>query len=255
MSTIEERRDRASAGVGLQPDGDRWYEDFARPRVILQPIAAPSVLGLFAFAGATLIVASNLAGWWGGEESSLYLAPFAAAFGGLAQFMAGMWSFRARDTLATAMHGMWGSFWIAYGLLHLLMATGTLAAPDPAWHFPALGFWFFALALITFSGVLAAFAEGNLAVTAVLGTLAAGSGIAAGSLIYGSEGWTKTAGIVFVISAALAWYTATAMLLKSAYGRTVLPLGKTDRAANVPGGEPTRKVELAWGEPGIKAGQ
>src|SRR4051794_2209013 len=75
MSTIDERRERASAGVALQPDTDRWFEDFARPRVILQPIAAPSVLGLFAFAGATLIVASNLAGWCGSEDSSLYLAP------------------------------------------------------------------------------------------------------------------------------------------------------------------------------------
>jgi len=65
MSTIDERRERASAGVALAADTDGWYGDFARPRVFLQPIAAPSVLGLFGFAGATFIVASNLAGWWG----------------------------------------------------------------------------------------------------------------------------------------------------------------------------------------------
>src|SRR5205823_13948107 len=117
MSTIDERRERTSAGVAREHDGDGWYEGFARPRVVLQPIAAPSVLGLFGFAGATLIVASNLAGWWGSETSTPYLAPFAATFGGLAQFMAGMWSFRARDVLATAMHGMWGAFWIAWGIL------------------------------------------------------------------------------------------------------------------------------------------
>jgi len=33
--------------------------------------------------------------------------------------MAGMWAYRARDAVATAMHGMWGSFWIAYGILNV----------------------------------------------------------------------------------------------------------------------------------------
>jgi succinate-acetate transporter protein len=59
-------------------------------RVMLQPIAAPSILGLFGFAGATFIVAANLAGWYGSETSPQYLFPFAAFFGGLAQFIAGM---------------------------------------------------------------------------------------------------------------------------------------------------------------------
>lgn len=62
MSTLDERHERASAGVALNADSDGWYGDFARPRVFLQPIAAPSVLGLFGFAGATFIVASNMAG-------------------------------------------------------------------------------------------------------------------------------------------------------------------------------------------------
>src|SRR5918911_4922409 len=120
MSTMEERHERASAGVALNHDPDGWYGDFARPRVYLSPIAAPSVLGLFGFAGATFIVAAHLAGWYGNPTSELILAPFAAFFGGLAQFLAGMWAYRARDGLATAMHGMWGSFWLAYGLLHFL---------------------------------------------------------------------------------------------------------------------------------------
>ena len=40
-----------------------------RSRVMLQPIAPPSVLGLFAFAGATFIVAAQLAGWYGTARS------------------------------------------------------------------------------------------------------------------------------------------------------------------------------------------
>src|ERR1044071_3865517 len=216
-------------------------------RVVLQPIAAPSVLGLFGFAGATFIVASNMAGWWGTPTSGLALAPCAAMFGGLAQFLAGMWAYRARDAVATAMHGMWGAFWMAYGTLQLLIATHVLATGGTLDH--ALGFWFIALAAITFSGMLGALLEGNGGVVAVLGTLAAGSAVAAIAFLTspnaGTEHW---AGWILVVSAALAWYTATAMMLKAAAGRTVLPLFKKDMEANKPGGTPTRAIQLEWGE-------
>src|SRR5579883_3308754 len=95
-----------------------------QPRVFLQPIAAPSILGLYGFAGATFMVAANMAHWFGNEHSMLLLVPFAAFFGGLAQFLAGMWAFKARDGLATAMHGMWGAFWMAYGILQWIFASG-----------------------------------------------------------------------------------------------------------------------------------
>ena len=124
MRTLDERRAVASAGVDDHSDG------FAT-RVFLQPIAAPSILGLAGFAGATFIVASNLAGWWGTPDSPLALAPFAAMFGGLAQFAAGMWAFKARDGIATLAHGTWGSFWLAYLVLNILVATHVVAQPTP----------------------------------------------------------------------------------------------------------------------------
>src|ERR671931_10103 len=52
-------------------------------RVFLQPIAAPSVLGLYGFAGATFIVAAHMAGWYGSDRSALYLFPFAGMLGAL----------------------------------------------------------------------------------------------------------------------------------------------------------------------------
>jgi uncharacterized protein len=228
--------------------------DGVATRVFLQPIAAPSVLGLFGFAGATFIVASNMAGWWGTPTSGLALAPFAAMFGGLAQFLAGMWAYRARDAIATAMHGMWGAFWLAYGILNIMIAAHALKPPTPWFHNPELGFWFFALAAITASGALASLAE-SIGLFAVLSTLAAGSGIAAGAFIYGSHGWVQVAGWVFVFSAGFAWYTATAMMLAAAGKMVILPLGKFKRAANVPGGKPMRPIELEWAEPGVKMGQ
>jgi succinate-acetate transporter protein len=250
MSTLDERRTIAAAGI----EESAWEDGFARPRVFLQPIAAPSILGLAGFAGATFIVASNLAGWWGTPTSGLVLAPFAAMFGGLAQFVAGMWAYRARDAIATLAHGTWGAFWLAYGILNILLATHVLAAPTPWYHDPEVGFWFFALAITTGIAMLAALTE-SLGLTAVLSTLAAGSGILAGAYIFGSHAWVVVAGWVLVFSAGFAWYTVAAMVLAGATGRTILPLGKYKRAANVPGGKLVRPIQLEWAEPGVKMGQ
>jgi uncharacterized protein len=222
-------------------------------RVFLQPIAPPSILGLFGFAGATFMVAANMAGWYGTTKSGGYLWPFAAVFGGVAQFLAGMWGYRARDAIATAMHGMWGSFWIGYGILNLLFLTHALTDPGP--KFPEFAFWFIALGAITTMGALAAMSEGNIGVFLVLGALAAGCGCAAGAFMTGSHGWLEAAGYVFVVSAALAFYVASAMMFASAAGRIVLPLFKGSGELNHPGERLPSPIGLSWSEPGVKHGQ
>ncbi|UTI63032.1 GPR1/FUN34/YaaH family transporter [Paraconexibacter antarcticus] len=224
----------------------------ANSRVMLQPVAAPSILGLFGFAAATFMVAANLAGWYGDNGSPVYLFPYAAVFGGVAQFAAGLWSFRARDGLATAMHGMWGSFWIAYGILFGFVAAGAITVPHGA--FPELGFWFLTLAAITAAGAIAALAE-SIGLVAVLTSLAVGAAFLAVGYLDGSSGWIHTGAWVLIASAILAFYTAFAIMLESTWGRVVLPLGKLSKAANVPGARLTDPIEYAWGEPGIRHGQ
>lgn len=233
-------------GVSRQP----WEE---RARVVLTPIAAPSILGLFGFAAATFMVSAHLAGWFGDARSPLFLFPFAATFGGLAQFVAGIWSYRARDGLATAMHGMWGAFWLAYGLLFGFVAAGAIQVPASG-AFTELGFWFIPLAVITFAGFLGALRE-SLGLASVLGTLAAGAAFAAVHFLTGSTGWQTAAGWVLQVSSWLAFYTATAMLLEGSWGRTILPLGKFARSANVPGERFTRPIEYEHGMPGVRVGQ
>ena len=228
---------------------DEWRD---HTRVFLQPIAAPSILGLYGFAAATFMVAANLAGWYGGKASPEFLFPFAAMFGGVAQFAAGMWAFRARDALASAIHSMWGAFWIAFGILFLLVATGDLSVPAGTW--PEFGYWFLTLGAITGAGALASLAQ-NLGITAVLVPLSVGSILLAIFYLVGGTGWEHTAGWVLVASAILAFYVATAMLVKSTFGRVILPLGEPKREANVPGERLTRVIEFERGEPGVKQGQ
>ena len=249
MSTIDERRAVASAGVRDAP------VDGVATRVFLQPVAAPSILGLFGFGIATFMVAANVAGWYGNHTTTpVGLGLFALFAGGLGQFLAGMWAYRARDAVATAMHGIWGAFWFAWGTEMILIGAKVLPAAKPWYHDPAMGYWFFALAIVTLSGAVASLAE-SLGLFAVLSTLAAGSGILAGALLYGSHTSATVAGWVLVFSAGFAWYTATAMMLAYAGGRVVLPLFQYKHSANVPGGRPRRPTELEWAEPGVKMGQ
>ena len=242
----------ASDGRSVDPEYTYWRD---HSRVVMTPVSAPSVLGLFGFSAATLIVAGNLAGWYGNTKSALYFAPFALAFGGVAQFLAGMWSFKARDTLATAMHGMWGSFWIAYGILWLLVGAKALPLPAGApTHFTAFGMWFVMLALLTAIGAIAAIAK-NLGLFTTLGLLSAGSALLAGGMLSGSHTTIVAGGWVLVASAGAAVYTAAALLFAETYARTILPLGKFTKAANVPGRVVALPIEYPHGEPGLRIGQ
>jgi hypothetical protein len=58
--------------LGAGQDSTEGWTD--RSRIVLTPIAAPSILGLFGFAGATFMVASLLAGWWGSPAAAFYTA-------------------------------------------------------------------------------------------------------------------------------------------------------------------------------------
>ena len=102
-------------------------------------------------------------------------------------------------------------------------------------------------------------ADGAVATRVFLQPIAAPSilGLAgfAGAFIYGSHGWAQVAGWVLVFSAGFAWYTVLAMVTAAASGRTLLPLFKYERKANVPGRRPVQPIQLEWAEPGIKQGQ
>lgn len=97
-STVDQSA-RANGRVQHRPNEDREYRHLFwedRSRIVLTPIAAPSVLGLFGFFAATLAVGTNLAGWWGNDTTTaLYLVPFAIVLGGVAQFAAGLFAYGA----------------------------------------------------------------------------------------------------------------------------------------------------------------
>lgn len=234
---VYEQSDRTTTPVTLD----------VQPRVFLQPIAAPSILGLFGFAGATFMVAAYMAHWFGTSNTALLLAPFAAICGGLAQFLAGMWAYKARDGLATAFHGMWGSFWMAFGVLELIVFSGKVPAPTGT-LFPELGYYFIVLAAITWTCTYAAAAE-NKAMVTVFTFAAAGSTIAAIGLLTGIEGLVILTGYLLIIASLAAWYAGSALMINEANGREVWSLGRSDHARQM------SPITVGSGEPGVIRGQ
>ena len=54
---------------------------------------------------------------------------------------------------------------------------------------------------------------------------------------------------MFLLSAALAWYTASALMFEGVFGRAVLPVGMTKKA------QQESEVNIGAGEPGVAKGQ
>ena len=239
------------AALAVADDLEGWR---SRTRVVLTPVAAPSIMGLFGFMIATLMVGAWQAGWYGDAKTPLLIWPFALVAGGILQLIAATMSFRARDGVAVAVHAVWGSFWVGWAIMQLLVATH-VATPLPLGAASSgMAFWFIALTLVTGICALASLAQ-SLMVFIVLAALTLGSAFTAAGFYGGSLHTLQVGGWIFVISAAAAWLTAGAMVLEHAFGRTIIPLGKWSVNSNLPGRKPTTPLAFSGGMPGVRLGQ
>lgn len=242
---------RVLEDLAVAEDHEGWL---ARSRVVLTPIAAPSIMGLFGFSMATLMLGAFQAGWYGNALTPLVIWPLAMFAGGIMQAIAAIASLKARDGAAVAVHTAWGSFWVGWGILQLLVATHVMAPIPLGTASPSFAIWFVALAMVTFWGALGSLAH-NLMVFVTLGTLTAGSIVTAIGFWVGNAGVDNAGGWLFVISAAAAWLAAGAMVLEHSFGRSIVPVGKWSKRANVPGAKVTDPIAYPAGMPGVKVGQ
>jgi uncharacterized protein len=179
----------------------------------LARIAPASILGMYAYAAAAFVISARWVHWYGDAQSAAVLFPLVLIFGGLAQFYAGTRSFQTRDAVSVAMHCTWGSFFTAFGILENLYATGRVVRPQGS--FPELGFWFIAMAAITWSITLAARERpGSMTVA---GLLASASTLEAIAALEGSGVLQIWAGYFLMASALVAWYVATDLMQR--FGR------------------------------------
>ena len=118
---------------------------------------------------------------------------------------------------------------MAFGPIELILARGAGPVPTGA-MLPALGYSFIVLTAITWVCVIAASAE-NMATSVVLAFLAAASTVCAVGLLIGNPPLVEVVGYLFVGSAVSAWYAASALMLRQAFGREA-SLGRSTRVAD-----------------------
>lgn len=229
------------------------------PGVFLQPIAPPVTLGLWGFFGSTMVISTWILGWWGapGSTDPAYFFLFNGVIGGVVQFLAGIWSFKARDYVASSLLTMWGTFWMSWAVIQTLGATHAIVIPPFTTAQPAFALWFIPLGTFTFIGSVAALSKrhGNIPLWLLLFTVGVGSWLFCVGLWLGNTTWIDVAAWFFIVGACAAWYVGSMTMLRSAWRRVILPIGRFNRASNIPGTIVEYPIEDLASEPGVRQGQ
>ena len=182
----------------------------------------PAPLGLCGFALTTFVLGTVGAGWFPPASASVVVA-LALFYGGVAQFMAGMWEFRAGNTFGATAFSSFGAFWLSYAMI-FIPGTGILDAltKSNALH-PALGIYFLAWGIFTFLLFLGSFRL-TLAHMALFGFLTLTFLVLAlGELLVASS-LGVLGGYLAIITALIAWYIALSSVLSASNGIFSLPL-------------------------------
>lgn len=184
------------------------------------PIADPAPLGLAAFAFTTLMAMTIASGIIGSGATAAVL-PMAAAFGGTAQFIAGMWAFRRGNTFAATAFTSYGALWWSYYLLIAVWLKGV----TPATVGPIVGLYFIGWAIFTAYMFIASL-HGTRAVQVVFLLLAVTFfflGISFWDWFSAGVTLGHIAGYVGILTAIAAIYTSFADVLNATARRIILP--------------------------------
>jgi uncharacterized protein len=207
----------------------------APPKVEEKPEwwASPAVVGLMGFGTTTMVAGlTNLpTPYSAGFANNWVVFGMALAFGGTAQFAAGLIALRKGNMFAGSAFVGYGSFWWAFTLM--LYTFGGVAGATAPILYGVAGFAFIWM-LFTFSFLINSPKHGwgiflvflflfiafLLLVVKFYSLAASGSGspFAAGD----SANWAVGGEIIF--DGFIAWYVATADLTNWNYGRKVLPV-------------------------------
>ena len=179
-------------------------------------IADPAPLGLAGFALTTFVLSmvnSNII------HSTEVGAVFglALAYGGIAQFVAGIFEFQKGNTFGSTAFCSYGAFWVSYWYL-----TGHTA--PAGFTDKGVGVYLLAWGIFTAYMTVAA-TKTNTAVLAVFALLTITFIVLAIGALNTSDGWTHLGGYLGLVTAIAAWYTSFAGVTAFTFGKQILPVG------------------------------
>jgi uncharacterized protein len=180
--------------------------------------ADPGPLGLAGFALTTFILSMFNAGLIGKGAEPVVLG-VALAYGGIAQFAAGMWEFRTGNTFGAVAFTSYGAFWISFWAL-VTFFVGGIAPNEIA---AGLGLYLIAWGIFTAYMFIASLRT-TTAVALVFVLLTVTFFLLGIGKANESTGLVEVGGWFGLATAAAAWYASFAAVTNSTFGRTVLPV-------------------------------
>jgi succinate-acetate transporter protein len=178
-------------------------------------LANPAPLGLTGFALTTWMLSMVNAGWFAGTSVPLVLAT-AFAFGGTAQFAAGLLEMPRGNTFGLVAFCSYGAFWWAFALFVQFFA----ASVPPGF----IGWWLVMWGVFTFYMWIGSLAL-NRAVQSVFLALWITFLLLGFADLFGIPSLKVSGGYVGLVTAVLALYLAAAEVINETHGRAVLPIG------------------------------
>lgn len=182
-------------------------------------LADPLPLGIGAFALTTLVLSVVNAGLLP-ETVEPVVFGLALAYGGIAQFAAGMWEFAKGNTFGATAFSSYGAFWLSFWWLtgHTDL-SGAGADADAG-----IGLYLIAWGIFTLYMTVAAMRV-NVVVLIVFILLTLTFFLLGIGDLTGASAWTHTGGYFGIATAAAAWYASFAGVTAFTFKRQVLPIG------------------------------
>ena len=191
--------------------------------------ADPGPLGLAAFAGTTFMLSLINAGLVGthavpGGGLLPMVAALALAYGGIAQFTAGIWEFRTGNTFGAVAFCSFGMFWVSF--FFIVQSVGKNV---PTEVFSGLGLYLWTWGIFTAYMFFASLrTTGAVALVFLLLTitfivLGIGNSALAGTHS-AINGTIKLGGWIGLATALVAWYASFAAVINSTFGRVLAPV-------------------------------
>lgn len=188
------------------------------PATTADQIADPGPLGLAGFAATTLVLSFVNAKLVDASVANAVL-PLALFYGGLGQFMAGMWEFRKGNTFGSTAFPTYGAFWMAFAF-YAWFFEGKIPTNEQG---TATGMFLLVFAIVTVYLTVAALRVSG----AVLGVFVLLSltfiFLAIGALA-GAAGVGQVGGYIGIVTALAAFYTSFAGVTNSTFKKTVIPV-------------------------------
>jgi len=192
---------------------------------LFRQFANPAPLGLCGFALTTFVLSLVNVQARSVTTPNIVIG-LALAYGGLAQFCAGMWEFAAGNTFGALAFTSYGAFWISFACIFVPFFDIAAAYTDPTELFNALGHylicWFIFTLFLTVATLRSSIAFFGLFFTLTMAFMFLAIGYYKGA----EESLLKAGGWFGLVTALFAWYNAVGALWNTGNSYIVLPMGQ-----------------------------